>query len=127
MAWGFGASMFWGPRRYPKEIRENAVTSIKTPAPRGALAAVAAAAMLISAAPVAKADAASDFYKGKTITVFVGYGPGGGYDTTTRIFARNFQDISPGGARVVVSNMPGSGSLRLANWLYNAAPKDGTR
>ncbi len=74
----------------------------------------------------ARADAAADFYKGKAITIQVGYGPGGGYDTTARIFARHFINHAPGGAKIVVSNMPGSGSLRLANWLFNAAPKDGT-
>lgn len=85
-----------------------------------------AACLLMAVAGSARADAASDFFKGKTITIQIGYGPGGGYDTTTRIFARQFIHHAPGGAKIIVSNMPGSGSLRLANWLFNAAPKDGT-
>ena len=87
---------------------------------------ILAAALLTATAGIAQADTGGAFFKGKTITINVGYGPGGGYDTTARIFARHFINHAPGGAKVVVSNMPGSGSLRLANWLYNAAPKDGT-
>ncbi|MGE3709171.1 MAG: Bug family tripartite tricarboxylate transporter substrate binding protein [Hyphomicrobiaceae bacterium] len=74
----------------------------------------------------ASADAVADFYKGKTITLQVGFGAGGGYDITARIFARHFGKHVPGNPTVVVSNMPGSGSIRLANYIYNAAPKDGT-
>jgi len=88
--------------------------------------AVLAAATLAISAGAARADAEA-FFKGQTITIQVGYGPGGGYDTTARLFARNFASFAPGGANVVVANMPGSGSLRLANWLFNAAPKDGTQ
>jgi tripartite-type tricarboxylate transporter receptor subunit TctC len=32
----------------------------------------------------------------------------------------------PGNPAVVPKNMEGAGSLRLANWLYNIGPKDGT-
>ncbi|MGE3248263.1 MAG: Bug family tripartite tricarboxylate transporter substrate binding protein [Beijerinckiaceae bacterium] len=95
--------------------------------PLGRRIALFGAAAIAALAPaVAGAETAPEFFKGKTITVNVGYGPGGGYDTTARIFARYFADHAPGGAKIVVSNMPGSGSLRLANWLFNAAPKDGT-
>lgn len=90
---------------------------------RSALAIAAVAPFVF--AGTAKAESAAEFFKGKTITINVGYGPGGGYDTTTRIFARHFGKHVPGNPKIVVQNMPGSGSLRLANFLFNAAEKDG--
>ncbi|MCC2096088.1 MAG: hypothetical protein KDJ29_04320 [Hyphomicrobiales bacterium] len=87
--------------------------------------AIAIATLCACAAPLQTAQAA-DFYKGKTITILVGFGAGGGYDTTTRLFARRFGDHIPGKPTVVVQNMPGAGSMIVANYLYNVAPKDGT-
>jgi len=63
---------------------------------------------------------------GKTVTVYVGFGPGGGYDLYGRVLARHLGRQLPGQPVVVVSNMPGAASLRAANYLYNVAPKDGT-
>jgi tripartite-type tricarboxylate transporter receptor subunit TctC len=77
-------------------------------------------------ASVARADPVSDFYKGKDITIQVGFGAGGGYDTTTRLFARYFGKHIPGHPSVIVQNMPGAGSMVAANSLFNVAPKDGT-
>jgi tripartite-type tricarboxylate transporter receptor subunit TctC len=90
-----------------------------------ALAASVAGAGVLAAASPAAADAVADFYKGKTVTILVGYGAGGGYDTTTRLVARHLGKHIPGNPSIIVQNMPGSGTLRLANFLYNAAPKDG--
>ena len=73
-----------------------------------------------------KADAVTDFYKGKTVTVIVGYGTGGGYDVFARLLARHLGKYIPGNPSVVVQNMPGAGSMRAVNALYNTAPKDGT-
>jgi tripartite-type tricarboxylate transporter receptor subunit TctC len=73
----------------------------------------------------AHADVA-DFYKNKQFTVVVGYGPGGGYDVYARLFARHVGRYLPGQPNVVVQNMPGAGSLRAVNYLYNIAPKDGS-
>ena len=56
----------------------------------------------------------------------VGFSPGGGFDTYSRLIARHVGDHVPGNPAVVVENMPGAGSLVAANWIYNAAPKDGT-
>ena len=87
------------------------------------------AAFLVSlalAAFPAKADAVSDFYKGKTVTVIVGYGTGGGYDVFARLLARHLGKYIPGNPSVIVQNMPGAGSMRAVNALYNTAPKDGT-
>lgn len=71
------------------------------------------------------AQSPSDFFRDKTLTIQVGYGAGGGYDMTTRIVARHLGRHIPGNPNVVVSNMPGGGSLRVVNYLYNVAPKDG--
>ncbi|MGH6769321.1 MAG: Bug family tripartite tricarboxylate transporter substrate binding protein [Xanthobacteraceae bacterium] len=93
-----------------------------------AIARILGAATLaaVIAAPAAQADAVADFYKGKQITVIVGYGPGGGYDTYTRLLLRHMPRHVPGNPTMVVQNMPGAGSLRAANFVANAAPKDGT-
>lgn len=72
------------------------------------------------------ADDVADFYKSKTVQVIVGYGPGGGNDVYARLLARHIGRYIPGQPNVIVQNMPGAGSLRAANYLYNVAPKDGT-
>lgn len=83
------------------------------------------AALAFSAFNPVAAQTPAEFFKDKTLTINVGYGAGGGYDMTTRIVARHFGRHIPGNPTVVVSNMPGGGSLRVINFLYNAAPKDG--
>ncbi len=80
---------------------------------------------LISAT-TAHADNIADFYKGKTITVHVGFAPGGGFDLLTRVVARHMPKHIPGNPTMVVSNMPGAGSMVAASYIYNVAPKDGT-
>ena len=80
-----------------------------------------------TAAPTADPNkAVADFYRGKTIRVVVGLEAGGGFDTTARILARYMGRYIPGEPTLVVENMPGAGSRVAANWLYEAAPKDGT-
>src|SRR5690348_9111139 len=73
----------------------------------------------------ALADPVSDFYKGKTVTIQVGYGPGGGYDVTTRLFAQFLGKHIPGNPTVVVQNVPGGGGLKVANAIYNTVGKEG--
>lgn len=81
---------------------------------------------LAACAALVPADAgAQEFYKGKQVTVFVGYPPGGGYDTNGRTFARHVRNHIAGHPDMVVKNMPGAGSLKLANYMYSAASKDG--
>ena len=72
------------------------------------------------------ADAVTDFYRGKQINLVVGYGTGGGYDIYARLIARYLGNYIPGNPSIIVQNMPGAASLRAVNYLYNAAPKDGT-
>jgi tripartite-type tricarboxylate transporter receptor subunit TctC len=93
---------------------------------RRTICAFGIAAIAVSFAQSARADAVADFYKGKQINVVVGYGPGGGYDVYTRHLLRHMPRFVPGNPTMVVQNMPGAGSLRAANFVANAAPKDGT-
>ena len=79
----------------------------------------------LSALP-ATAQPVADFYKGRTVEIFVGYGAGGGYDLTARTLARHIDKYIPGNPKVIVRNMPGAGSLVAANHVSNVAPKDGT-
>lgn len=86
----------------------------------------AALAALVLAFAGARADPVADFYKGKQVSLIVGYGSGGGYDVYGRLFARHLGRHIPGAPNVIVQNMPGAGSLRAVNYLYNSAPKEGT-
>jgi tripartite-type tricarboxylate transporter receptor subunit TctC len=84
----------------------------------------ALAATLLSATGAA-APAQTDF-AGKSIKLYIGTGPGGGYDTYGRLVARHIGRHLPGSPTVVAQNMPGASSLTLTNYLYNMAPRDGT-
>src|ERR1700741_320944 len=81
--------------------------------------------LLALPAAVSAQDAVADFYRGRSVNLIVGYSSGGGYDTYARILARHLGRHIPGNPSVVVQNMPGAGSLKLANYLFNVAPKDG--
>ena len=83
-------------------------------------------ALLALHALPAKADAVADFYRGKTVTIHVGAGVGSGADITTRMVARNLGRHIPGRPTVIVKNMLGAGGIRLFNYLYGIAPRDGT-
>lgn len=72
------------------------------------------------------AESVEDFYKNKTITIYVGYSPGGSYDYYARTFAQFMGKYIPGHPTIIISNMGGAGSLRAANYVFNVAPKDGT-
>jgi tripartite-type tricarboxylate transporter receptor subunit TctC len=80
---------------------------------------------LLGAAP-AQGQSVESFYRGRSINLVIGYSVGGGYDIHGRLLARHLGKHIPGNPGIIVQNMPGGGSLRAANYLYNAAPKDGT-
>jgi tripartite-type tricarboxylate transporter receptor subunit TctC len=84
------------------------------------------AVVLAAVAAPARADSVEDFYKGRTITVLIGYSPGGSYDAAGRVLARHMGRHIPGNPSLVPQNMPGAGTLNLVNYLYNVSPKDGT-
>jgi tripartite-type tricarboxylate transporter receptor subunit TctC len=89
-------------------------------------AALTIAAVSAVVAAAARADPIADFYAGKTVQLIIGYAPGAGYDEYARLLGRHIGRHIPGNPTVVVQNMPGAGSIRAANYLYNVAPKDGT-
>ena len=71
------------------------------------------------------AQASNDYCQGKSLTLVVGSPPGGGYDTYGRLVAEHLGQFIPGRCSIVVQNMPGAGSLRAANFLFQQAPSDG--
>jgi len=89
---------------------------------RAALGVVA----LLLMTPSARTQPVADFYRGKTIQMLIGYTAGGGYDLNARVLARHMGKHIPGNPNIVAQNMAGAGSLRAANFIYTAAPKDGT-
>jgi tripartite-type tricarboxylate transporter receptor subunit TctC len=93
---------------------------------RVSMRSAAAAALLFAFAPAAQAQGVADFYRGKTVELYIGYSAGGGYDVYARQLARFMGKHIPGNPTIVTKNMVGAGSLLLTNWLYNVAPKDGT-
>jgi tripartite-type tricarboxylate transporter receptor subunit TctC len=88
-------------------------------------AAALVAAIVLSAAS-SHAEPAADFYRGKTLRMMIGYGPGGGYDIYGRLVAEFLPRHLPGNPTIITQNMPGAGSLAAAKYLYELAPKDGT-
>jgi tripartite-type tricarboxylate transporter receptor subunit TctC len=87
----------------------------------------AAALTMLGFAPEPMAQSSAEkFYKGRNLDLIVGYDPGGGYDVYTRLLGRHIGRYVPGNPGIVVKNMPGAGSLKAANYLYNVAKKDGT-
>ncbi len=86
----------------------------------------AAFILLLSPTFPVHAQTPAQFYKGKNVDFYIGYSVGGAYDLYARTIARHLGRHIPGNPAIVPKNMEGAGSLRLANWLYNVAPKDGT-
>jgi tripartite-type tricarboxylate transporter receptor subunit TctC len=85
--------------------------------------------VMISAVAAALAPAplgAAEFYAGKTLEMLVGAAPGGGYDIYARVVARHLGRHISGEPTVVVKNMPGAGSAKMAQFISSMAPKDGT-
>src|SRR6185369_3405462 len=83
--------------------------------------------VLLLAAPFAAgAQTPAEFFRGKTVSLLVGFGPGGEDDLWARVVARHLTTHIPGNPNVVPVHTPGSGGLLVANRLYNTANKDGT-
>jgi tripartite-type tricarboxylate transporter receptor subunit TctC len=91
-----------------------------------AIVAIMATGWAAAGADEARAASIEDFYRSHTVILIIGYSVAGGYDRYGRVLARHIGDHIPGHPGVVPENMPGAGSLRAANFLYNAAPKDGS-
>jgi tripartite-type tricarboxylate transporter receptor subunit TctC len=90
-------------------------------------AVVAAAAILFAAQPAAAQPTVADFYKGKTVTILMGTGPGASYDAYGRTIAEHLGRHIPGNPKLNVEHMPGAGGVVAGNHIYGPAPQDGTR
>lgn len=90
----------------------------------GRIAAVLSMAVITAA--IASPLSADAFYNDKTIRIIVGGTAGGGYDTTARLVARHLPHHIGGGAKAIVQNMPGAGTVKAPLYLYNVAPNDST-
>jgi tripartite-type tricarboxylate transporter receptor subunit TctC len=88
--------------------------------------AIAAAMLALLPVAMVAAQTPADFYKGRNVEEYIGYSAGGAYDLYARVIGRHMGKNIPGSPTLVPKNMEGAGSLRLANWLYRVAPKDGT-
>lgn len=89
-----------------------------------------AAAILAGVAGVtqpAAADAVTDFYKDKQLTIVLGFPPGGGADAFARFLGRHLSRHMPGQPNVIIQHMPGAGGINALNHVYNVGPADGTR
>src|SRR5438270_10167181 len=84
-----------------------------------------AAAIVLSAMPT-RAEPIEDFYRGKTLRMLIGYGPGGGYDIYGRLVAEFLPRYLPGKPTIIAQNMPGAGSFAAASCVHDVATKDGT-
>ena len=91
-----------------------------------ALCVLTLALVLVSPSQAQQNQSVAQFYRGKVVSLYIGFSVGGGYDVYGRLVARHLGKHIPGNPTVIPVNMEGAGSLKLANWLYNVAPKDGT-
>src|SRR5882672_4647761 len=88
--------------------------------------AMACATLLVAGALPAQAQSVAEFYRGKTVNVLIGVGVGGEYDLQARLVARHIGKHIPGNPLVVPQNMTGAGGIKMANYLFGQAARDGT-
>jgi tripartite-type tricarboxylate transporter receptor subunit TctC len=89
-------------------------------------AVLAAVALTAVAATAARAETPAEFYKGKTVSIYVGVAAGGIYSTFAMTLSRHMEKHIPGNPSVIVQHMPGAGGSRANAYVYDVAPKDGT-
>ncbi|MDH3239981.1 MAG: tripartite tricarboxylate transporter substrate-binding protein [Alphaproteobacteria bacterium] len=80
----------------------------------------------ISAGFAGATGQAAEFYKGKSLQFVIGAAAGGGYDLPGRAISRHLGRHIPGRPAMVVKNMSGASGLKMTNWLYNVARRDGS-
>lgn len=89
---------------------------------RRAAMTLATIGLTILAAPAS----ADEFYKGKTVSLYVGATPGGANDVAARLVGAHIGRHLGGNPNVLVKNLPGAGGRKLATYLYSVSPRDGT-
>ncbi len=112
-------------------MQRPAMEGMRTPnglgvAARYARVGVSAAVLTVAVVLPTSAQNPEEFFAGKTITMINGFPAGGPAQAAVDLFFKYFPRHVPGNPTVVTENMPGAGTLRAANYLFNAAPKDGT-
>ena len=85
-------------------------------------AAALSAAFIVSGTAIAQ----TNFYKDRSVTMLIGSGAGGGYDLYSRVLAKHMGRHIPGKPHIIPKNMPGAGSIKATNYIYNVGPKDGS-
>jgi tripartite-type tricarboxylate transporter receptor subunit TctC len=90
------------------------------------LSCLIASGIAICPLPAAAQDAVADFYRGKQVTIMVGFSPGGSSSLYAQGIARHLGRFLPGNPNVIVQHVPGASGLVLANNLYNTVTRDGT-
>ena len=101
-------------------------SSLRTWAGRPVAASCAPVALWLAVAPVAaQTQSPEEHYRGKTVSMVIGYSVGGGYDIYARLLARYMGKHIPGAPTVVAQNMPGAGSQKSVEYLLSVAPRDG--
>src|SRR5215467_14765950 len=87
---------------------------------------VAAVATAVLAVSPAQADAVGDFYHGRSISLYVSFPPGGGYDIYARVLAPHFTRHIPGNPAIAIKNMEGGSGVKAASYISTITPQDGT-
>jgi tripartite-type tricarboxylate transporter receptor subunit TctC len=86
-----------------------------------------AAGVILLGQSVGNAETVEEFYRGKTITMYVGTGPGGGaVSGYPMALAQVIKKYIPGNPNLVVAHMPGAGGIKAATFIESVAPQDGT-
>jgi tripartite-type tricarboxylate transporter receptor subunit TctC len=88
--------------------------------------AIATLALLVCCSAHAQAQSVEEFYGKQTVTIITAFNAGGGNDIYCRLIARYLGKYIPGRPTVIAQNMPGAASIRAANYIWQAAPRDGT-
>ena len=88
--------------------------------------AAALSAAIAAVAGPARGQSVEEFYKGRNVSMVIGFSSGSGYDIYARLLARYMGRYIPGRPTIVSQNMPGAGSLRAAQYVASVAPKDGS-
>src|SRR5205085_3703126 len=86
---------------------------------------LASVVVALTVASPARAQSVEEFYRGRSVTILVGFTAGGGYDLYARLLGRHIGRYIPGNPTIVVQNMPGAGSMKATQYVYGIAPKDG--
>ena len=99
---------------------------METISARRRIAAMAIAAVSVLFAHPAASQSSVDFYRGKTLNIYVGSSEGGGLDLYPRLLAEYLTRFIPGSPNVIIRYLPGAGGVKAANFIYRIAPQDGT-